>query len=161
MEAAYYEISFPDSEEFQGPEMDLVIRPRNSDLDIYTVKRVSRGKEYDQMTRQERRVLVLNLLDRGPYAQTLLKVVDTGLKPVSSEGGVVYFSTQLPRPLVKSEWDIFKVWRQTETGKIMMEDKRFLVESAELTVDMKQRKGFRHELVLVNRRTGTTLVFQK
>jgi hypothetical protein len=161
MESAYYEISFPDSDIFQGPEMDFEIRPQNPDLEIYTVKRVSRGKAYGQMSRLERQVLVLNILDRGPYSQTLLKVIDSELQPVSSEGGVFNFAIRPPRELSRSEWDIFKVWRKADAGKIMIEEDRFLPKSPEFAVDMKQRKGFRHGLVLVNRRTGTTLVFQK
>jgi hypothetical protein len=161
MESAYYEISFPDTVDVQGSEIDLEIRPRDSGLDIYTVKRVSRGKEYGQMTRRERQVLVLNLLDRGPYAQAHLRVVDSELQRVSSEGGLFSFSIRLPRALVKSEWDIFMVWRKTDAGKVMMEEARVLSAAADLTVDMKRRKGFRHDLVLINSRTGTTLVFQK
>lgn len=161
MESAYYEISFPDSADFQGSEMDLEIRPRDSGLEIYTVKRVSRGKEYRQMTRRERQVLVLNLLDQGPYAQAHLRVVDAESQRVSSEGELFSFSVRLPRELVKSEWDIFKVWRKTPAGEVMMEEDRFVSESHELTIVMKRRNGFRHELVLINGRTGTTLVLQK
>ena len=113
------------------------------------------------MTRRERQVLVLSLLDQGPYAQAHLRVVDSELKRVRSEGELFSFSIQLPRELVKGEWDIFKVWRKTDTGKVMMEEDRLVSESAELTVDMTRRPGFRHELVLINGRTGTTLVFQK
>jgi hypothetical protein len=112
------------------------------------------------MTRLEREVLILNLLDRGPYSQAKLKVVDADSQ-VSREGEIYFFVVKLPRELARSEWDIFKVWRKMDAGKIMMEEGHLLTESSDLTVDMKQRKGFRHDLVLVNGRTGTTLVFQQ
>jgi hypothetical protein len=160
METAYYEVSFPDSDEYQGRDMDFEIRPKNPDVQIYTVKRVSRGKDYVQMTRLEREVLILNLLDRGPYSQAKLKVVEAEFK-ASREDDVYFFAVALPGELAKSEWDIYKVWRQKDTGKIMMEEDSVATESSELTVDMKQREGFRHELVLVNGRTGTTLVLQQ
>ena len=90
-----------------------------------------------------------------------MRVVESELKGMSSEEELFSFSIQLPQELVKGEWDIFKVWRKADTGKVMMEEDRLVSESAELTVDMKRRPGFRHELVLINGRTGTTLVFQK
>ncbi len=160
METAYYEISFPDSDEYQGLDMDFEIRPKNPDVQVFTVKSVSRGKDYVQMTRLEREVLILNLLDRGPYAQGKLRVIDANSQ-VTKNGDFFICVVQLPRELARSEWDTFKVWRKMDAGKIMMEVDHLLTESSELTVDMKQRNGFRHELVLVNGRTGTTLVFQQ
>lgn len=161
MESAYYEISFPDAAEYQGADMDLEIRPLKPDLEICTVKRVSRGREYRQMTRLEKQVLVLNLLDRGPYAQTLLKVVEAEWQPVGFDRGRLHFSVRPPRELSRSEWDVFKVWRKPDAGKIVMETDRVLSKAPDLAVDMKQRPGFRHDLVLVNGQTGTTLVLQK
>ena len=160
MEAAYYEISFPDSDEYQSLDMDFEIRPKNPDVQIYTIRRVSRGKEYLQMTRLERQVLVLNLLNQGPYAQAKLRVIAAESK-VSRQEDLFFFAVELPRELARSEWDVYKVWRQKDTGKIMMEEDHVSTESSELTVDMKQREGFRHDLVLVNGRSGTTLVLQK
>jgi len=90
-----------------------------------------------------------------------LRVVGAESQRVSSEGELFTFSIRLPRELVKSEWDIFKVWRKTAVGEVMMEEDRFVSESPELTIVMKRRNGFRHELVLINGRTGTTLVLQK
>lgn len=160
MEAAYYEISFPDSDEYQGLDIDFEIRPKNPDIQIYTVKRVSRGKEYVQMNRLEKEVLVLNLLDRGPYAQAKLRVVEADFQ-VTGKGDSFFFAINLPRELARSEWDIFKVWRKFDIGKILIEEDHILSESTELTVEMKQREDYRHELVLVNGRTGTTLVIQQ
>jgi len=160
METAYYEISFPDSDDYQGLDMDLEIRPKNPDVRIYTIKRVARGKEYGQMTRLEREVLILNLLDRGPFSQAKLRVIEADSQ-VTRQGDVFFLAVRLPSELAKSEWDIYKVWRQKDTGRIMMEEDHVLSESSELTVDMKQREDFRHDLVLVNGRTGTTLVFQQ
>ncbi len=161
MESAYYEISFPDSDEFQGPDMDLEIRPKNPGFEITTVKRVSRDKEYGQLSRLEREILVLNLLDHGHYAQAKLRVVDAEIRRLGPEGEVFSFIVKLPGEPVKSEWDVFKVWRKTAAGKILMEKDHLLSESPELKVAMKRRKGFRHELVLVSGRSGTTLVYQE
>jgi hypothetical protein len=160
METAYYEISFPDSDDYQGLDMDLEIHPKNPDVQIYSVKRISRGKDYVQMTRLEREVLILNLLDRGPYAQAKLRVVEADFQ-VAGKRDLFLFTIKLPRELARSEWDIFKVWRKFDIGKILIEENHILTESSELTVDMKQRKDFRHDLVLVNGRTGTTLVIQQ
>ena len=160
MESGYYEISFPDSDEYQGKNMDFEIFSTNPEITVYTVKRVSRGKEYREMNQLEREVLILNLLNQGAFAQAKLKVIDTDSQ-VTKEGDLLTFTVKLPSDLARSEWDIFKVWRNTNSGAIKMERDHLLAVSSELSVDMTERKGFRHELVLVNGRTGATLVFQQ
>ncbi|GEM_PF-3217781 len=159
MESGYYEISFPDSAEFQGPDMDFILRPKNPDLRIYTVKTVSRGKEYSQLTGLEKEVLVLNLLDRGPYAQTGLNVIEADYR-VEKKGGLLTYLVRLPSELDRSEWEIFKVWRNTTDGKISLERQSLFSPSTDFAVGMKERKSHRSELVLVHPRTGNALVIR-
>ncbi len=156
MESAYYEISFPDDKAYEGLDIDFEIRARDPALTVYSVKRISRGKDYPRMGRLEKRVLVLNLLDNGPFAQTKLKVVD-GRARASKQGEHVFFDLNLPPELSGDAWDIFKVWRDEETGRVAMEEDRLPTAEFEVRIAMAWRKGFRHELVLVHGRTGTAL----
>ncbi len=157
LESAYYEISFPDSDAFQGPDLNFEIRPKESDVKIYTVKRVSRGKEYGQMNKFEKEVLVLSLLNQGPDSQVQLKA-EAIMPPVSEDGGQLIFSVSLPAGLAKSEWEILKVWRNPVSGHIQLESDRLIIEDPNLQVEMKKRAGFLHNVVLVHPQTSTALI---
>ncbi len=159
MGAAYYEISFHDSDEYQGQEMNFEVRPKNPDLQVYTVRRLSRGKEYRQMTGLEKEVLVLNLLDRGPYSQSKLRIIEARVQ-LTQEDGQLIFTVRPANGFEKSQWEIFKVWRKKENGGILMEKGRIFTEGLEFKVRMKKREGHRHELVLVHPPTGATIVLQ-
>ena len=156
MESAYYEISFPDDKAYEGLDIDFEIRARNPELTVYSVKRISRGKDYGEMGGLERQVLILNLLDDGPFAQTKLKAVDTGSK-AAKQGDSVFFEVNLPAELAVSVWDVYRVWRDEETGRIIMQVDRLPPAEFEVRVAMPWRNGHRHELVLVHGKTGTAL----
>ncbi len=157
MESAYYEISFPDDKAYEGLDIDFEIRAKSPDVTVYSIKRISRAKDYAQMEGLERQVLVLNLLDDGPFAQTKLKVADTGSKS-SKQGDHVFFEMTLPREIAVSTWDVYKVWRDKETGRIAMEEDRLPTGKFEVRIAMPWKKGCRHEIVMVHPQTGTALV---
>ncbi len=156
MESAYYEISFPDDKAYEGLDIDFEIRAKDPGLNVYSVKRISRGKDYAQMAGLERQVLILNFLDNGPFAQTKLKVTETRAKS-SIESGHVFFDLNLPPELAGAPWDIFKVWRSEEDGRIIMEEDRLLNSSHEVRQAMAFRKGFSHEIALVHGKSGTAI----
>ncbi len=157
MESAYYEISFPDDKAYEGLDIDFEIMSRNSETSVYSVKRISRGKDYVDIKGLERQVLILNLLDDGPFAQTKLKVADTGSKS-SKQGDHVFFEMTLPREIAVGSWDVYKVWRDKETGRIAMEEDRLPTGKFEVRIAMPWKKGYRHEIVMVHPQTGTTLI---
>lgn len=159
MESAYYEISFPDSDEYHSPNMDFEIRAKDPQIQIYTVKRISGGKEYRQMSQLEKEVLILYLLDRGPYTQAKLKIVEVDSQVITKKD---LFSVvlNLPPELGQSEWEIYKVWRKVDSGEVRMETARFRAASPGMTIEMRRKKGFGHVLVLIHGATGTALIFR-
>ena len=158
MESAYYEISFPDDKAYEGLDMDFEIKFRNPETSVYSIKRISRGKEYAQMSGPERQVLVLSLLDDGPFAQTKLKVAKADSRS-SKQGDHVFFEMTLPSELAGSgPWDVYKVWRNKETGRIIMAEDRLLNVDHDIRISVAWRNGCGHEIVLVYGKTGTVLV---
>ncbi len=156
MESAYYEISFPDDKAYEGLDIDFEIRAKDPGLTVYSVKRISRGKDYAQMAGLERQVLILNLLDDGPFAQTKLKVYDAGSRS-SKQGDHVFFELNLPQELAGATWDVFRVWRNEETGRVVMDEDKLQTAGFEVRQAMAFRKGFRHEIVLVHGKSGTAI----
>ena len=141
MESAYYEISFPDDKAYEGLDIDFEIKARNPETSVYSIKRISRGKDYVDMSGIERQVLVLNLLDDGPFAQTKLKVAKADSRS-AKQGNHVFFEMTVPSELAGlGPWDVFKVWRNEETGRIIMAEDRLLNVDHDIRVAVDWRKG--------------------
>ena len=126
MEGGYYEISFPDKPEYEGQELSFDIRSKKPDVTIYTVRSVGREKSYADMTELEREVLVLNILNQGPYAQSKQKVaLYRGAMP-SGTGLRSSARCRSPAEIARSEWTVYRVARDFATGGCSM-DKEVIV----------------------------------
>jgi hypothetical protein len=160
MEGGYYEISFPDKTEYEGQEMSFEIQSKRPDAIIYTVRKVGRSKDYMEMTPLEQEVLVLNILNEGPYAQVKQKVLFVEAQ-AQIEDGEITCLLPLPPELGRSEWDVFKVWRDFESGTIEMEKDRVVAHFPGLEIRMKmKKKDFRRDIVVVHSKTGTIVVWK-
>lgn len=160
MEGGYYEISFPDKPEYEGQELNFEIRSKKPEVTIFTVKKVGREKSYTDMTELEKEVLVLNILNQGPYAQTMQKVNFVEGKAFQ-DGGSLVCQMPLPPELARSEWSVFKIRRNFDTGAIQIEREEVTSESQSLEVRMNWKgKEFRHDIVLAHVKTGTILVWK-
>jgi hypothetical protein len=158
MEGGYYEISFPDKPEYEGQELSFEIRSKNPEISIYSVKAVGREKSFADMNELEKEVLILNVLNRGPFALTKEKVIPVEVK-TAREGGEFVCRLTLPAELAKSEYTVFKVARNFEKGDIRIDKENAVPESPELEIRMKWRgEGYRHDVVLVQMKTGTIIV---
>jgi hypothetical protein len=160
MEGGYYEVSFQDKPEYAGDELDFEIRPKRPDITVFTVKKVGREKSYFEMSDLEKEVLVLNILNNGPYSLTKQKVVFVEGQAFQEDDSLVC-SIPLPAELPRTGYAIFKVARNFETGDIRIEKEAVVAESAAVEVRMKWRgKAYRHDIVLANLKTGTILVWK-
>ena len=160
MEGGYYEISFPDKPEYEGQEMDFEIRSNKPDVQIFTVKKVGREKNYADMTELEREVMVMNVLNEGPFAQTSQKVSFVPGEAIQ-EGDELFCQIMLPKEIARSEWTVFKITRNLNTGRVTLEKETVVPIVASVQVRMKWRgKDFRHDIVLSHPNTGTILVWK-
>ncbi len=156
MEGGYYEVSFPDSQSFAGDSLELTARANRHGLSVFSVRRLGRERKYPVLSRFEKEILVLNLLREG-FATGTLKPMDIEAD-VTEEKGNLVFRLDLPMGLNRDLWDVYKVWRHSETGEIRMEEESFAAEKAGVRVEMTRREGFRHDLVLVHGRTAVALL---
>jgi hypothetical protein len=160
MEQGYYEVTFSDQKEIEGPEIEVEIRSRVPEIIIHSVKNVSRGKSFREMTPLEREAFILNILTEGPFVDSNLKVqsIKVELKPA---GEAVILIAQLPSELSHAEWDIYKVWRKPAEGKTEMQKDHMLTESPRLEFAMTVKQGYILDAVLVHSRTGTVFICQR
>ena len=160
MEAGYYEISFPDKPEYEGQELSFEIRSNKPDVQIFTVRRVGREKSFADMTELEKEVLVLNVLNQGPYAETINKVISVDGETFR-DGDSLVCRMKLPPELARSEWSVFKVRRNLAAGEIQIEKEQIVSDSPTCEVRMAWKgKEYRYDMVLAHPKTGTILVWK-
>jgi hypothetical protein len=158
MEGGYYEISFPDKPEYEGQELSFEIRSKKPEVMIYTLRNVGREKSFAAMNELERQLLVLNVLNNGPNALIKERTIYVEAQR-SREGASLVCRLALPAELARSEFTVFKVARDFETGDIQVEAEPVIPGSAKLEVRMKWRgDAYRYDVVLADARTGTILV---
>ena len=161
MEGGYYEISFPDKPEYEGQELDFEIRSNKPDVQIFTVKKVGREKSYGEMTELEKEVMVLNILNKGPFAESNRKVSFVDALDTLQDGDWLICQLPLPPELARSEWTIFKIARSFDTGRIYIEMDTRVPSIPSIQTRMKWRgEGFRHDIIFAHAKTGTILVWK-
>ncbi len=161
MEGGYYEISFPDKPEYEGRELDFEIRSNKPEFQIFTVKKVGREKSFGKMTSLEREVMVLNILDKGPFSESNQKVSIVNALDMLQDGDWLICQLPVPPELVKSEWTIFKIARRFDTGQIYMDKDTRVPSLPSIQARIKWRgEDFRHDIVLAHHKTGTILVWE-
>ncbi len=156
MENGYYEVSFPDSKAYAGNSLELTAASRRPGMSVFSVRRMGREKNYAQLTRFEKEVLVLSLLREGGFDPGILRPMEMAVAPVEEKTRVVF---PLTLPLgVNDRWDVYKVWRHRDTGEIAMEKDDLTTATAETRIFMTRRKDFREDVVLVHPGTAVALV---
>jgi hypothetical protein len=161
IEGGYYEISFPDQPEYEGRELDFEIRSNRPDVQILTVKKVGREKRYADMSELEKEVIILNILNQGPFAQANQKVSFVEALDVLQDGDWLICEVPLPPELARSEWQIFKIARNFDTGRIYIDKDKAVPSATSIQTRMKWRgQEFRHDLVFSHAKTGTILIWQ-
>jgi hypothetical protein len=160
MEEGYYEISFPDRPEYEGQDLNFEIRSNRPAVQIFTVKKVGREKNYPDMTEIEKEVVVLNILNKGPFSQTSWNVSLVAAADVLQDGDRLICQLPLPPDLARSEWTVFKIARNFDSGAVFMEKETAVPSSPSIQVRMKWRgEAYRHDIVLAHTKTGAILVW--
>ncbi len=159
LEAGYYEISFRDGPEYKGEALDFEVRCRRAEVEILTVRKLGRKNEFSALTDLEKEVLVLNILNKGPFALAYPKVRFVPADDVVADGGWLVCRMPLPPDLAHSAWTVFKVARNFRTGAIVLDKEEVVPSAASIQMRMKWRgEDFQHDLVFAHAPTGTILV---
>ncbi len=113
------------------------------------------------MTELEKEVMVLNILNKGPFAESNQKVSFVEALDVLKDGDSLICQFPLPPELTRSEWTIFKIARRFDTGQIYMDKDTRVPSLPSIQARMKWRgQEFRHDIVLAHHKTGTILVWE-
>ena len=158
-ELGYYQLTLPALPEMPEAGVDIEIRPKAPGITLTSVSFLARSRQFAAMSPQERQAVILSVLTDG-------LVGDIGLKisriPVDIQGSAdeAQLTAQLPFDLSQSEWDIYKVWRDSAKSEVTVEKEHVLSSSPLLTFIMTPRENTLQDAVLVHVRSGTVLVCQ-
>jgi hypothetical protein len=158
-ERGYYEISLPTSQQPLEFEAVLVVRPKNPEIMVTSVKSLVRSRSFSEMTPLERQALIVSILAGGLVGEVDLKISHVPAEISPSDEGV-YLTVQTPPKLARSEWTIYKVWRYPDQNDVQVEIEHQLSESTFLSFAMAVKPGAIQDAVLVQARTGTILICQ-
>jgi hypothetical protein len=159
MERGYYEVSLPAPQDSPDAEAALEIRPKNPEITVTSVTSLVRARSFREMTSQERQAVVLSILAEGLVGDIDLKISRVPAE-ITQAGDEAYLTVQLPAELAQSEWDIYKVWRNSAKNKVQIEKEHVLSESPQIAFTMAVKEDFIQDAVLVQAKTGTILVCQ-
>jgi len=113
------------------------------------------------MTELEKEMVVLNILNKGPFTQASRNVSFVAAEDVLQDGDRLICQVPLPPDLARSEWTVFKIARNFDTGAIFMEKETAVPSTPSIQIRMKWRgEEFRHDIILANTNTGTILLWQ-
>jgi hypothetical protein len=97
-------------------------------------------------------------------AEGLVGDLDLKISHVPAEitraGDEVYLTVHLPPELARSEWAIYKVWRNPARSEVQVDIEHVLSESPSLAFTMAVKPDFILDAVLVHAKSGTILVCQ-
>lgn len=147
---AYYEIAFPDSPEFTGDSHLISIKSLREGVATYSLRSLSRGKDYRKMEQIEKEILVLSVLEGGYLAKEKLKLIKAKIVKEETPQNHHRFRVLLPDSFVGKEIDIFKVWQNSDVKDIKIKKESHIFREREIILDAKNKKGYSCALVLIH-----------
>ena len=155
---AYYEIAFSDSPDFKGDVHKISVKANRKGIEIYSVRALSRGKDYKDMDEIEREILILNVVEKGYLAKSKLKLGKLYLIEKKSNKNQIAYKFRLPDNYLKKEIDLYKVWINRDKKDAKIEVVCLIPAKTEIFVNIKKKKGYKENIVVVNKSQSSALL---
>lgn len=160
MNRAYYHVAFPDSDDFTGKTHNIEIKSKNPDIKVYSVKKISRGKDYLEMEPIEKELLVLNAIEKGYWAKSKLKLIPGKLKTKTKKNKIIVYRLELLQNFQRKELDVFKVWINEKEKDSKIEKERITTgkDAVNVEVQVRKLKKYKHFIVIIEGISNTALI---
>ena len=110
MHLAYYEISFPDSPQLKGNNIEITIKANQPDIIIHSLRSLERQKLYADMSDMEKNMLMLNLINVNPLVEGKMQVYNVSPAKVKKDKKAVVYQINIPSSNVNKTIDLYKYW---------------------------------------------------
>ncbi|MBD3194731.1 MAG: hypothetical protein GF317_06735, partial [Candidatus Lokiarchaeota archaeon] len=108
MNRGYYEIAFPDPNDDKRI-IDVELLSKKKNMNIYSVRKLSRGKHYLELNETERSLLPLNMIENGYWAKSIYDITYHKLKPDTKDDQHICSIDSIPESFLNHENDIFLI----------------------------------------------------
>lgn len=116
MNRAYYEIAFSDTGIPDGGKGEIEIRAKRKGINIHSLKTLEKRKNYSQMKKIEKEVLVLNLLSRNSLFKPPVVVKGFNILSRSQKKDHIELKLELPGDHKRKYIDLFIVNTVSDDG---------------------------------------------
>jgi len=147
---SYYEINFPDSNEFKGDIYKISIIPRKEGIKIYSLRIVSRGKSYNRMDKLEKEILVLSIIENGYLAKAKVKLIKPEIIKYSIQKGKINYSIKLPENMIEKELDIYDIFLNEKMNDTIIKKNVRIIKNREITILRKVKKDYKYNCVIIH-----------
>ncbi|MCP4148710.1 MAG: hypothetical protein GY757_13265 [bacterium] len=158
MDRAFYEIAFPDTGQLSRDVRTVNVSATKPGLKVYSVKKVTRGKNYRQMKKTDREILILNAVENGYLAKIKLKLKKISLKVEKETTGSLFCRLDLPGHVEKVKWDIYKIRKNKNGLDVKMETESSIPTGNYFEMLLKKEKNFENVVVVVHPSTATAFI---
>jgi hypothetical protein len=110
MSLAYYEISFPDSPQLKGNNIEITIKANQPDIIIHSLRSLERQKLYADMSDMEKNMLMLNLINVNPLVEGKMQAYNARTAKVKKDKKAVVYHIHIPPSYVNKTIDLYKYW---------------------------------------------------
>ncbi|MEN8223400.1 MAG: hypothetical protein ABFR36_09100 [Acidobacteriota bacterium] len=107
MNKAYYEIAFSDTGMPDGGIGEIEIRAKREGINIHSLKKIEKKKNYSQMKKIEKEVLALNLLGRNTLFKPPVQIRGFNVLSEVTENDNTYIKLKLPGNFKRKYVDLF------------------------------------------------------
>jgi len=153
---SYYEIAFPDSSGLREKVKTVRIETVKRGLKINTIKSIEKSKNYSEMNKLEKEILVLNLLKKHTFINIPLKVDGIEFKRIKGVDSERVDIT-LPKEFTGKYIDVFRVEENSKSG-IKIEKRTIFAPKRKISLKFKIKEKLIKKIVIISRDLNRALV---
>jgi hypothetical protein len=157
MNQAYYEIAFPVSLDFKNQSNKIKIKSKIPGIKIHSVDEISKEKPYVEMSKLEKELLALDIVEDGDWSKTRFRIVKAKSGKRENFKSTVY-TVDLPDGFAKQQVDIFKVWINKDKNDAQVEGSSIIPGNEKFEIEAKTKKGYTSNIVIINHEFESALL---
>jgi len=152
---SYYTVSFPERENFKGDSIKIKLVSKRKDVKIYSPRVLSRDKNYGNMNRFEREMLVVDIVSGGFWSKTRIGIKKIKLKEIGVTATFLKYKWK-DCELSKGRYaDIFIVHTKNGKKEIKLEKDRRRFSRVDFLIKVKKLKGYKTDIIIIDQFKNT------
>ena len=147
----FYTVSFPEQKNFKGDSIKIKLISKRKDIKIYSPRVLSPDKNYGNMNKFEREMLVVDIIAGGFWSKTRIEIKKVKLK---ENAGSVFSNKYRWKDceLSRGQYaDIFIVYTKNGKKEIKMKKEHIRFSGGDFLIEVKELKGYKTNIIIIDR----------